>query len=111
MDIVPFRGLRFDLEKLSALRNADPEAVTAPPYDVISPHTAGGLDRSNENLPVAPYLDVYDAIDPSSMYFEDALRDGVLGVHVIQGNSCVIGGLSRLVRPIGRTSDSLKRMA
>jgi len=74
---------------------------------IISPHTWRGLDRPNENLPVAPYLDVYDAIDPSRLDFEDALRDGVLGIHVIQGNSCVIGGLSRLVHPIGRTPDEM----
>ncbi|MFV1967601.1 MAG: amidohydrolase family protein [Pirellulaceae bacterium] len=74
---------------------------------MISPHTYRGLDRPNENLPVAPYLDVYDAIDPSSLSFEEALRDGVLGVHIIQGNSCVIGGLSRLLRPIGRTPDEM----
>ncbi|MBN2474284.1 MAG: amidohydrolase family protein [Pirellulales bacterium] len=74
---------------------------------MISPHTWRGLDRANENLPVAPYLDVYDAIDPSSLAFEDALRDGVLAVHVIQGDSCVIGGLSRLVHPIGRTPDEM----
>ncbi len=74
---------------------------------MIVPHTSGGLDRSNENLPVTPYLDVYDAIDPSSLSFENALRDGLLAMHVIQGNSCVVGGLSRLVRPIGRTTDEM----
>ncbi len=74
---------------------------------MIAPHTSGGLDRANENLPVAPYLDVYDAIDPSSLYFEDALRDGVLALHVIQGNNCVIGGVSRLLHPIGRTVDEM----
>ena len=74
---------------------------------MISPHTSRGLDRPNENLPVAPYLDVYDAIDPSSLHFEDALRDGVLAIHVMQGNNCVIGGISRLVHPIGRTTDEM----
>jgi imidazolonepropionase-like amidohydrolase len=74
---------------------------------LIVAHTSGGLDRANENLPVTPFLDVYDALDPSSLAFEDALRDGHLAVHVIQGNSCVIGGLSRLVRPIGRTTDEM----
>ena len=73
----------------------------------ISPHTWEGLDRPNESLPVAPYLDVYDALDPSSLSFENALRDGVLGMHIVQGNGCVIGGLSRLVHPIGRTPDEM----
>jgi imidazolonepropionase-like amidohydrolase len=74
---------------------------------MIVPHTVGGLDRANENLPVTPFLDVYDALDPSSLFFEDALRDGHLVLHVIQGNSCVIGGLSRVVHPIGRTTDEM----
>ena len=74
---------------------------------MIEPHSSSGMDRPNENLPVAPYLDVYDAIDPSSPYFEDALRDGVLAIHVIQGNNCVIGGLSRLLHPIGLTPDEM----
>jgi imidazolonepropionase-like amidohydrolase len=73
----------------------------------IVAHTSSGLDRSNENLPVTPFLDVYDALDPSSLYFEDSLRDGHLAIHVSQGDSCVIGGLSRVVRPIGRTTDEM----
>ncbi len=37
MDIAPFRGLRYNTEKLIASGAADAaEAVTAPPYDVIS---------------------------------------------------------------------------
>lgn len=74
---------------------------------MIAAHTSGGLDRANENLPVTPFLDVYDSLDPSSLFFEDALRDGILALHVIQGNNCVIGGLSRVVRPIGRTIDEM----
>jgi imidazolonepropionase-like amidohydrolase len=74
---------------------------------MIVPHTSGGLDRANENLPVTPFLDVYDALDPSSLFFEDALRDGHLVLHVMQGDSCVIGGLGRLVHPIGRTTDEM----
>ncbi len=73
----------------------------------LSPHSSQGLDRPNENLPVTPYLDVYDAMDPSSQSFEEALRDGVLGIHLIQGNSCAIGALSRFVHPIGRTPDEM----
>ncbi len=74
---------------------------------LISPHFWQGLDRPNESLPVVPYLDVYDAMDPSSESFEAALREGVLGIHLIQGNSCVIGALSRLIHPIGRTPDEM----
>ncbi len=74
---------------------------------MIDPHSSRGLDVANESLPVTPFVDVYDAIDPSRLYFEDALRSGVTSVHVIPGNNCVIGGLSRLVRPIGRTPDEM----
>ncbi|MHC4406571.1 MAG: hypothetical protein ACYTG0_43655 [Planctomycetota bacterium] len=34
---------------------------------MIAPHSSDGLDRANESLPVTPYLDVYDAMDPSSL--------------------------------------------
>lgn len=68
---------------------------------MIDPHSADGLDVPNESLPVVPFLDVYDALDPSRLFFENSLRDGVTSVHVIQANDCVIGGLSRVVRPIG----------
>ncbi len=74
---------------------------------MIDPHSARGLDVPNENLPVAPFLDVYDALDPSRLFFEDALRDGITTVHVIQANNLVIGGLSRAVRPIGLTVDEM----
>ncbi len=68
---------------------------------MIDPHSARGLDIPNESLPITPFLDVYDAIDPSRLFFENALRDGVSSVHVMQANNTVIGGLSRVVRPIG----------
>jgi len=74
---------------------------------MIDPHSWGGLDRANESLPVMPYLDVYDAIDPSRLFFEDSLRDGVTSVHVIQGNNTVIGGVSRVVMPIGLSVDEM----
>lgn len=68
---------------------------------MIDPHSARGLDVPNETVPVTPFLNVYDAVDPSKLYFEDSLRDGVTSVHVMVGNDCVIGGVSRVVRPIG----------
>ena len=74
---------------------------------MVDAHSARALDRFNENLPVTPFLDVYDALDPSKVYFEDALRDGVTSVHVIVGNNCVIGGLSRVVNPIGLSPDEM----
>ncbi len=74
---------------------------------LIDPHSARGLDVPNENMPVTPFLDVYDAIDPSKLYFEDALRDGITSVHVIVSNNCVIGSVSRVVHPIGLTPDDM----
>jgi len=74
---------------------------------MVDAHSARGLDIPNENLPVTPYLDVYDALDPAKLYFEDALRDGITSVHVIVSNNCVIGGLGRVVHPIGLTPDEM----
>ncbi len=74
---------------------------------MIDVHSSRGLDVANENFSVSPFLDVYDAIDPSRRFFENALRDGFSAVHVIVGNNCVIGGLSRVVRPIGLTPDEM----
>ncbi|MFG0331622.1 MAG: amidohydrolase family protein [Phycisphaerales bacterium] len=74
---------------------------------MIDPHSWRGLDVPNESVPVAPFLDVADALDPSRLFFEDTLRDGITTVHVIQGNNTVIGGVSRIVRPIGMTPDEM----
>lgn len=92
-----------------------------PPYDakvidaagkVVFPgmvlaHTSRGLDRANESLPVAPFLDVADSLDPSSLAFENALRDGVTAVHVSQGNDTVVAGVGRVVHPLGLTVDAM----
>lgn len=74
---------------------------------MVDPHSARGLDVPNETLAVTPFLDVYDAIDPSRAFFEDSLRDGVTTVHVMQANNTVIGALSRTVRPIGLSIDEM----
>ncbi|HQL55663.1 MAG TPA: amidohydrolase family protein [Phycisphaerae bacterium] len=70
---------------------------------MIDVHTARGLDVANEPRPVTPQLDVGDALDPSQLFFEDCLRLGTTAVHVIPGNNTVIGGVGRVVRPIGLT--------
>ncbi|MCC6907652.1 MAG: amidohydrolase family protein [Phycisphaerales bacterium] len=74
---------------------------------LIEPQSWRGLDIANESLPVAPFLDVGDAMDPSRLYFEDALRDGITSIHVMQGHNTVIAGMSRVVRPIGLTPDEM----
>ncbi len=74
---------------------------------MIDVHTARGMDRANEPRPITPHLEAYDAIDPSQLYFEECLRLGITGVHVIPGNNTVIGGVGRVVRPIGMTVDEM----
>lgn len=74
---------------------------------MVDVHTARGMDQPNESPPVTPFLNVYDAIDPSQLFFEDSLRDGVTSIHVIQGNDCVIGGMSRVLHPIGMTPEEM----
>ncbi len=92
---IPFDAMEMDLEGM----------VIMPGF--IHAASSSGLDRANESLPVTPYLDVYDATDPSSLFFEQALRSGITAVHVIQGSNTVIGGVSRLVRPIGLSMDEM----
>lgn len=70
---------------------------------MIDAHTWRGMDQPNESPPVTPFLNVYDAIDPSQLFFEDSLRDGVLSIHIAPGDDTVIGGMSRVVHPIGLT--------
>lgn len=74
---------------------------------MVQAFTSSGLDQSNESLPVTPWLNVYDAIDPSSSHFENALRDGVTTLFVSQGGNTVISGLARAVKPIGMTPDEM----
>jgi imidazolonepropionase-like amidohydrolase len=70
-------------------------------------HTSNGLDRANENVPIAPFLDVSDSIDPVSFYFEDELRGGTTAIGIIPGNSTVIGGRGRVVSPHGMTVEQM----
>lgn len=82
-----------------------PELVAFPGF--VEAHTNRGMDRPNENVPVAPFLDVRDSIDPISFYFEDSLRAGVLTINVQQGNACVVGGQGMVVKPYGLTIESM----
>ncbi|MFT7616635.1 MAG: imidazolonepropionase-like amidohydrolase [Planctomycetota bacterium] len=74
---------------------------------MVDAWTSKGLKVANENLDVVPYVDVYDVLDPSGRFFEEALRGGVTSIHVSQGKNCVISGLSRTVHPIGMTVDEM----
>jgi imidazolonepropionase-like amidohydrolase len=70
---------------------------------MVNAHSWRGTDSANEARPVTPQLSVYDSLDPSQLYFEDCLRLGITAVNVMPGNNTVIGGLGRVVRPIGLT--------
>src|SRR5207244_4118546 len=48
-----------------------------------------------------------DGVDPLHFSFEDALREGITTVHVIQGNGTVIGGTGICVKPVGGTVDAI----
>jgi len=74
---------------------------------MVLAHTQVGLDVTNENVPVAPFVNVYDSLEPNSAEFEECLRTGITTVHSIQGNNTVIAGLSRIVRPQGDMVDAM----
>ena len=91
---------RWDSELLD-----HPELVAFPGF--VEAHSNRGMDRPNENIEVAPFLDVRDSIDPINFYFEDSLRQGIVAINVQQGNQCVIGGQGRVVRPFGMTVEDM----
>jgi imidazolonepropionase-like amidohydrolase len=70
-------------------------------------HTSSGLDRANENIPEVPFLSTFDSIDPISFYFEDSLRDGVVAMLVLPGNSTLLGGTGTVVKPHGITAEAM----
>ena len=82
-----------------------PELVACPGY--VEAHSARGMDRPNEAIDVAPFLDVRDSIDPISFFFEDSLRAGVTTINIQQGNACVIGGQGMIVKPYGITIEQM----
>jgi imidazolonepropionase-like amidohydrolase len=82
-----------------------PELVAFPGY--VEAHSSRGMDRPNENIEVAPFLDVRDSVDPISFYFEDSLRAGITTINIQQGNACVIGGQGMIVKPAGITIEQM----
>lgn len=73
----------------------------------VEAHSQAGLDRSNEQVPVVPFVSALDALDPSATAIEDQLREGVTTLLVIPGNDTQIGGQGILVRPKGRTVEEM----
>jgi len=82
-----------------------PKFVAFPGF--VEAHTSQGMDRPNESIDVAPFLDVRDSIDPVAYFFEDCLRYGITTVNVQQGWNCVVGGRGMIVRPVGMTVEEM----
>jgi len=82
-----------------------PEATIFPGF--LEAHSNSGMDRANENVPIAPFLDVKDSIDPVSFYFEDSLRAGTVAIGILPGNQTIIGGRGRVVAPYGMTIEAM----
>lgn len=82
-----------------------PKLVAFPGF--VEAHTSQGMDRQNENIDVAPFLDIRDSIDPVAYFFEDCLRYGVTTINVQQGGNCVVGGRGMIVRPVGMTVEEM----
>ncbi len=73
----------------------------------VEAHTFRGMDRPNESIDVAAFLDIRDSIDPVSFFFENSVRNGITTLGVQQGNSCVVGGQGMVVRPVGMTVEQM----
>lgn len=82
-----------------------PDLVAAPGW--VEAHSSNGMDRPNETIDVAPFLNIRDSIDPVSFYFEDCLRSGITTINVQQGDDTVIAGVGMIVRPMGMTVEEM----
>lgn len=82
-----------------------PELTAYPGF--VEAISARGMDRGNENIDIAPFLDVRDSIDPVNFYFEDALRSGITTINVQQGSDCVVGAQGHVVQPFGMTVEEM----
>ena len=95
-----------DIEVPWNAKVVDAEGKTVMPTYVVA-HTSGGMDGQNERMANVPFLSVADGIDPSHRFFEDALRNGIGCLHVIPGNSTLLGGTGMVVRPTGATIEDM----
>lgn len=82
-----------------------PDHVAFPGF--VEAYSNRGMDRANENIDVAPFLDIRDSVDPVAYYFEDCLRSGITTVNLQQGWNCVVGGKGMIVRPHGMTVEEM----
>jgi len=82
-----------------------PDLVAFPGF--VEALTNNGMDRANENIDVAAFLDVRDSIDPVNFFFEDCLRWGVTTINVQHGDQCVIGANGHVLKPWGMTVEQM----
>jgi imidazolonepropionase-like amidohydrolase len=85
------------------------DKVVMPAY--VLAHTTEGVDRSNEVMDVVPFVSVLDSIDPSRPFFDDCTRDGVYTLNVMPGDRTVVGGMGRIIRPVGRVVEEMTIVA
>jgi imidazolonepropionase-like amidohydrolase len=85
------------------------DKVVMPAY--VMAHTTEGLDRPNEIMDVVPFVSVLDSIDPSRPYFDDCTRDGVYTLNIMPGDRTVVGGMGRIIRPVGRVVEEMTIVA
>lgn len=69
---------------------------------LIEVHSSRGMDQTNENNPLVPFLSVVDAIDPSQDYFEECRRQGITAAAIVPGNNTIFGGQAAIVRTAGQ---------
>jgi imidazolonepropionase-like amidohydrolase len=81
------------------------DKVVLPTY--VLAHSSGGMRGGNENLANVPYLTVQDAVDPSSKFFQECLRNGIGTIHVIPAHRTLIGGQGMIAKPYGQTVEDL----
>lgn len=79
--------------------------VVMPTY--VLAHCSGGMRGGNENLANVPYLRVQDAVDPSSKFFQECLRNGIGVAHVIPGNRTLVGGQGMICKLAGQTVEDM----
>jgi imidazolonepropionase-like amidohydrolase len=97
--IVPAAG--FEIPWTAKVVDAADKTVL--PTWVVAHASAGLPSGQNESMQNVPWLSVADAVDPSAPAFEELLRNGVGTVHVMPGNSTLLGGSGLALRPFGRT--------
>jgi len=93
-------GKAADVQVPWDARVIDQPTLTAFP-GFVEALSSSGMDRPNESLDVAPFLNVRDSLDPVNFYFEESLRNGILTINVQQGNDTVIAAQGMVVLPKG----------